>query len=82
MWELGHKESWAPKNWCFWNIVVDKTHDSPLNCKEIELVNPKGFQSWMFIGRTYAEAEAPKLRLPDVKNWLIGKYSDAEKDWR
>ena len=82
MWELDYKESWAPKNWCFWTVVLEKTLESPLDCKEIQLVNPKGNQSWLFIGRTDAEAEAPILWPPDVKNWPIGKDPDAGKDWR
>ena len=73
MWELGHKESWAPKNLCFWTVVLEKTLERLLDCKEIKPVNPKGNQSWIFIGRTDAEAEAPLLWSPDVKNWLIGK---------
>ena len=73
MWELDHKESWAPKNWCFWTAVLEKTVESPLDCKEIKPVNPKGNQSWIFIGRTDADAEAPILWPPDVKNWLIRK---------
>ena len=79
MWELDHKESWVPKNWCFWTVVLDKTLESPLDCKEIQPVNPKGNQAWVFIGRT--DAEAPILWPPDVKNWLIGKDPDAGKDW-
>ena len=71
MWELDHKESWAPKNWCFWTVVLEKTLESPLDCKEIKQVNPKGNQSWIFIGRTDAEAETPILWPPDAKNWLI-----------
>ena len=82
MWELDHKESWAPKNWCFWTVVLEKTLKSPLDCKEIKPVNPKGTQSWIFIGRTDAEAETPKLWPPDAKNWLIGKNPDAGQDWR
>ena len=82
MWELDHKESWAPKNWCFWTGVLEKTLESPLNFKEIQSVNPKGNQSWIFIGRTDAEVEAPILCPPDAKNWLIGKDPDAGKDWR
>ena len=82
MWELNYKESWAPKNWCFWAVVLEKTLESPLDCKEIQPVHPKGDQSWVFIGRTDAEAETPLLRPPDVKNWLIGKDPDAGKDWR
>ena len=74
--------SWAPKNWCFWTVVLEKTPESPLGCKENKLVNPKGNQSWIFIGRTYAEAKAPILRPPDVKNWHTGKDPDAGKDWR
>ena len=82
MWELDYKESWAPKNWCFWTVVLEKALESPLECKEIQLVNPKGNQSWIFIGRTDAEAETPILWPPDVKNWLIWKDPDARKDWR
>ena len=82
MWELDYKESWAPKNWYFWTVVSEKTLESPLDCKEIQTVHPKGNQSWIFIGRTDAEAEAPILWPPDVKNWLIGKDPDAGKDWR
>ena len=80
--ELDYKESWAPKNWCFWTVVLEKTLESPLDCKEIKLVNPKGNQSWLFIGRTDAEAEAPILWPPDEKNWFIWKDPDAGKDWR
>ena len=82
MWELDYQESWAPKNWCFWTDLLEKTLESPLDCKEIQSVNPKGNQSWIFIGRTDAEAETPMLWPPDAKNWLIGKDPDAEKDWR
>ena len=82
LWELDHKESWAPKNWCFWTVVLEKTLESPLDCKEIKPVNPKGNQSWIFIERTNAEAETPILWPPDVKNWLMGKDPDAGKDWR
>ena len=82
MWELDYKESWAPKNWCFWVVVLEKTLASPLDWKEIRSVNPKGNQSWIFIGRTDAEAEAPILWPPDAKSWLIGKDPDAGKDWR
>ena len=82
MWGLDHKEGWAPKNWCFWTVVLEKTLESPLDRKEIKLVNPKGNQPWIFIGRTDAEAEAPILWPPDVKNWLIRKDPDAGKDWR
>ena len=78
MWELDYKESWAPKNWCFLTVVLDKTLESPLDCKEIQPVHPKGDQSWVFMGRTDAEAETPMLWPPDVKSWLIGKDS---KDW-
>ena len=73
MWELDCEESWVLKNQCFWTVVLEKTLESPLDCKEIQPVHPKGDQSWMFIGRTDAEAEAPVLRLPHVKSWLIGK---------
>ena len=82
MWELDCKESWAPKNWCFLTVVLKKTLASPLDCKEIKPIHPKGNQSWIFIGRTDAEAEAPILWPPDVTNWLNGKDSDAGKDWR
>ena len=82
MWELDHKEGWLPKNWCFWIVVLEKTLESPWDFKEIQPVHPKGNQSWVFIGRTDAEAEAPVLWPPDVKSWLIGKDSDAGKDWR
>ena len=81
MWELDHKEGWPPKNWCFQTEVLKKTLESPLDCKEIQPVNPKRNQSWIFIGRTDAEAETPILWPPDVKNYLIGKDSDAWKDW-
>ena len=73
MWELDHKENWAPKNWCFWTVVLEKTLESPLDCKEIKPVNPKGNQSWIFIGRTDVEAETPKFWPLDGKNWLIWK---------
>ena len=82
MWELDHKEGWVPKNWYFWTVVLEKTLESLLDCKETKLVNPKGNQSWIFIGRTDAEAETPILWPPDVKNWLIRKDPDAGKDWR
>ena len=82
MWELDYKESWALKNWCFWTVVLDKTLESPLDCKEIKPVNPKGDPSWLFIGRTDAGAEAPILWPPDAKSWLLGKDLDAGKDWR
>jgi len=77
-----YKESWAPKKWCFWTVVLEKTLESPLDCKEIQPVNSKGNQSWIFIGRTDDEAEIPILWLPGVKDWLIGKDPDARKDWR
>ena len=79
MWELSHKEGWAPNNWCFWTVVLEKTLERLLDCKEIKLVHPKGNQSWIFIGRTDAEAETPILWPPDAKNWFIGKYPDAGK---
>ena len=82
MWELDFKESWAPKNWCFWTVVFEKTLESPLDCKQIKPVNPKGNQSWVFLGRTDAEAETSILWPPDAKNWLIWKNPDAGKDWR
>ena len=82
MWELDHKECWVLKNWWFWARVLKKALESPLDCKEIKSVNPKGNQPWIFIGRTDAKAEAPILWPPDVKNWLIGKDPDAGKDWR
>ena len=81
MWELDHKESWAPKNWCFWTVVLEKTLESPLGCKEILPVHPIGVQSWVFFGRIDAKAETPVLWLPHVKSWLIGKDSDAGRDW-
>ena len=82
MWELDHKEGWAPKNWFFQIVVLEKTLKSHLHIKEIKPVNPKGNQPWVFIGNTDAEAEAPILWPPDAKSWLIGKDSDAGKDWR
>ena len=82
MWELDYKESWVKKNWCFWTVVLEKTLESPLDCKEIQPVHPKGNQSWMFIGRTDAEDETLILWLPDAKSWLTWKDSDAGKDWR
>ena len=82
MWKLDYKESWALKNLCFWTVVLEKTLESPLDFKEIKPVNPKGNQSWIFIGRIDAGAETPILWPPDVKNWLIGKDPDAGKDWR
>ena len=78
--ELDYKESWVQKNWCFWTVVLEKTLESPLDCKEIQPVDLKGNQSWMFIGRT--DAEAPILWPPDMKSWLIGKDPDAGRDWR
>ena len=80
MWELDYKESWAPRNWCFWTAVLETTLESPLDCKEIQPVNPTGNQSWIFMGRTDAEAEAPTLWPHDAKSWLIGKDPDAGKD--
>ena len=82
MWELDHKEGQTPKNWCFQIVVLEKTFDRPLDCKEIIPVNPKGNQPWIFIVRTDAEAEAPVLWPPDTKSQLIGKAPDAKKDWR
>ena len=76
------KKAWTPKNWCFWIVALEKTHESPLDSKEIQPVHPKGNQSWLFIGRTDAEAETPIFWLPDAKNWLIRKGPDAGKDWR
>ena len=82
MWESECKESWPPKNWCFWTMVMEKTLESALDCKAIQPVHPKGNQSWIFIGRNGLEAETPILWPPDVKNWLTGKDPDAGKDWR
>ena len=82
MWELDYKESRVLKNWCFWTVVLEKTLEHPLYCKEIQPVHTKGNQSWVFIGRTDAKAETPILWPPDAKNWLIGKDPDAGKDWR
>ena len=82
MWELDYKESWIPKNWRFWTVVLEKTLESPLDCKEIQPVHPKGDQSWVFIGRTDVEAETLILWPPHAKSWLIGKDPDAGKDWR
>ena len=79
--ELDYKESWVQKNWCFWTVVLEKTLESPLDCKEIQPVHPKGNQSWILIGRTDAKAEAPILWSPDVKSWLIWEDPDAGKDW-
>ena len=81
-WELDYKEGWAPKNWYFWIAVLEKVLKSPLDCKEIQPVNPKGSQSWMFFGRTDAEAETPLLCPPDAKNWLTGKDPDVGENWR
>ena len=81
MWELDHKEGWALKNWCFQTVVLEKTLESPLDCKEITPVNPEGNQPWIFIGRTDAEADAPLLWPPDAKSWLMGKDPDSGKDW-
>ena len=81
MWKLDYKESWAPKNWCFWTVVLEKTLESPLDCKKIQPVHPKGDQSWVFIGRTDAKAETPVLWPPYVKSWLIGKDPEAGRDW-
>ena len=79
LWELNYKESWVLKNWCFWTVVLEKTLESPLDCKEIQPVHPKGNQSWIFIGRTDTEAETPILWPPDAKNWLIWKDPDKKK---
>ena len=81
MWELDYKESWVPKNWCFWTVVLEKTFKSPLDSKANQPVHPKGDQSWVFIGRTDPEAETPILWPPDMKSWFIGKDPDAWKDW-
>ena len=82
MWELNYKESWVRKNWCFWTVVLEKTLESPLDCKKIQPVHPKGDQPWVFIGRTDAEAETPVLWAPQAKNWLVWNDPDAGKDWR
>ena len=82
MWELDYEESWVPKNWCFWTMVLEKTLVSPLDCKEIQPVHPEGDRSWVFIERNDAEAETPILWPPHEKSWLIGKDPDAGKDWR
>ena len=79
MWQLDYKESWAPKNWCFWTVVLEKILESPLDCREIQPVHPKGDQSWVFTGRTYVEAETPALWPPDAKSWLIVKDPDDGK---
>ena len=81
MWELDYREGWAPKNWCFWTVVLEKTLESPLDCKEIHPVHSEGDQSWMFIGRTDVEAETPELWPPHTKSWLIWKVPDAGKVW-
>ena len=81
IWELDYKQSWAVKNWCFWTVVLEKSFESPFDCKEIQPIHPKGNQPWIFIGRTNAEAETPILWPPDVKNCLIGNDPDAGKDW-
>ena len=81
MWELDSEESWVLKNWCFWTVVLEKTLESLLDCREIQLVHPKGDQSWVFVGRTDAEAETPMLWPPHAKSWLIGKDSDAGRAW-
>ena len=81
MWQLNYKESWALKNWCFWTVVLEKTLESPLDCKEIQPVHPKGNQSRIFIGRTDAEAETLILWPPDAKSWFIGKDPDPGRDW-
>ena len=81
MWQLDYEESWAPKNWCFWTVVLEKTLESPLDCKEIQPVHPKGNHFWIFVRRTDAEAETLILWPPDAKNWLIWKDPDAGKDW-
>ena len=82
MWELNYQEIWVPKNWCFWTVVLEKTLEVPLDCKEIQLVHPKGNQSWVFIGRAHPKAEAPILWPPDMKNWFIGKDPISGNDWR
>ena len=82
MWELDCEESWVLKNWCFWSVVLEKTLESPLDCREIQPVHPKGDESWVFIGRTDVEAETPIFWPPDAKSWLIWKDPDAGKDWR
>jgi len=82
MWKVNHKEGWTLINWCFWTVVLEKTLESPLDCMEIKPIHPKGNQSWIFIGKTDAEAEAPKPWPPDAKNWLITNNPDTGKDWR
>ena len=81
MWELDYKESWAPKNWCFWTVVLEKTFENLFDCKEIQVVHPKEDQTWVFIGRTDAEAKTPILWPLDMKSWLIGKDPDNGKNW-
>ena len=81
MWELDYKENWVQKNWCFWTVVLEKTLESPLECKEIQAVHPKGNQSWVFIARTDVEAKTPIFWPPDAENWLIWKDTDVGKDW-
>ena len=81
MWELDYRESWVPKNWCFWTVVLEKTPESPLDCKEIQPVHSEGDQPWVFFGRNDAKAETPVLWPPYVKSWLIGKDSDSGRDW-
>ena len=81
MWDLDYKESWALKNWCFWAVLLEKTLESPLDCKEIQPVHPKGNRSWIFIGTIDDAADIPILWPPDGKNWLIGKDTDIGKDW-
>ena len=82
MWELDYKEGWVPNNWCFWTVMLEKTLESPLDCKEIQPVNPKGNQSWIFIWKTDAEVETPILWPRDTNNWLVWKDRDSGKDWR
>ena len=81
MWELDYEESWVPKNWCFWTALLEKTLETPLDCKEIQPVHSKGHQSWVFFGRNDAKAETPVLWPPHAKSWLVGKDSDAGRDW-
>ena len=81
-WDLDYKDNWVPKNWCFWTVVLEKTLESPLNCKEIHPVHPEGDQSWVFIERTDVEVETPIFWSPDAESWLIWKDPDAGKDWR
>ena len=82
MWVLDCEESWAPKNWCFWTVVLEKTLASPLDCKGIRPVNPRGNQSWIFIGKDWCWSSVPIFWSPDLNNWLIGKDPDGRKDWR